>query len=119
MALFDLTGLVPGDSISRTLTVRNTGALAFRYSVSASQTASTVLWTDATTGLQLTVATSGGTVLYSGALAALGALGGPSVLAPGATEMLRYTVAFPSAAPNGLQGLSQDLTLVFAAVQYP
>ena len=119
MAIVTLGDLVPGDTISRTITVRNTGTLGFRYVVSATQTAGTLLWTDATNGLQLTVADSGGTVLYSGPLSALGTLAGPGTLAPGGTELLRYTFAFPASASDAFQGLLQDLTLVFTATQYP
>lgn len=87
--------------------------------MSATQSASTLLWSDTTHGLQLTVATGGGTVLYSGPLSGLGSLAGPTTLAPGDTETLRYTFAFPTAAPDAFQGLVQDLTLVFSAIQYP
>jgi hypothetical protein len=114
-----LSDLVPGDTIARTITVQNTGTLTFRYTVSASQTANTALWTDPTNGLQLTVADSGGLVLYSGPLSGLGFLSGPAILAPGDTELLRYTFAFPASASDAFQRLVQDLTLVFSATQFP
>lgn len=118
-AIVDLADLVPGDSIARAITVKNSGSLAFRYTVSATQTASTLLWTDTTDGLQLTVRTSGGSVLYSGPLSGLGSLAGPTVLAPGASETLRYAFDFPASAPDAFQGLVQDLSLVFTAVEFP
>jgi hypothetical protein len=118
-AIVDLADLVPGDSMARTITVKNGGSLAFRYTVSATQTASTPLWTDTTDGLQLTVRTSGGSVLYSGPLSGLGSLAGPTVLAPGASETLRYTFDFPASASDAFQGLVQDLSLVFTAVEFP
>ncbi|HEV2250237.1 MAG TPA: hypothetical protein VGT60_07005 [Candidatus Limnocylindria bacterium] len=118
-AVVSLRDLAPGDSVGRTITVRNTGSLAFRYTVSAAQTASTLLWTDPVGGLQLTVTDSGGSVLYRGPLSGLGTLAGPTVLAPGTTELLRYTFDFPTSAGNAFQGLVQDLTLVFDAVEYP
>ena len=105
--------------MTRTVTVLNSGSLAFRYTVSATRTASTLLWTDTTDGLQLTVSTSAGTVLYAGPLSGLGALAGPTTLAPGTSELLRYTFDFPASAPNAFQGLVQDLTLVFDAVEFP
>jgi hypothetical protein len=119
VAIVTLGDLVPGDTIGRTITVKNTGALGFRYVVSASQTANTLLWTDPTNGLQLTVADSGGTVLYSGPLSGLGSLAGPGTLAAGDTELLRYSFALPASASDAFQGLVQDLTLVFTATQYP
>jgi hypothetical protein len=118
-SIVNLADLVPGDSLTRTLTVQNAGSLAFRYTVSVTQTTSTLLWTDPTDGLQLTVRTGGGTVLYAGPLSGLGSLAGPTILAPGTTELLSYTVAFPGTASNSFQGLTQDLTLVFDAIQYP
>jgi hypothetical protein len=118
-SIVNLADLVPGDSLTRTLTVQNAGSLAFRYTVSVTQTASTQLWTDPTDGLQLTVRTAGGTVLYAGPLSGLGSLAGPTILAPGTTELMSYTVAFPGTASNSFQGLTQDLTLVFDAIQYP
>ena len=86
--------------MARTITVQNSGSVAFRYTVSATQTASTRLWTDPVDGLQLTVRTAGGAVLYAGPLAALGSLAGPTILAPGTTELLAYTVDFPATASN-------------------
>lgn len=119
MAVVVFDDLVPGDSMDRTITIQNTGSLAFRYTVAASATASTVLWTDTSDGLQLTVETTGGALLYAGPLSGLTALPGPTVLAPGTTETLRYSFRFPTSAPNAFQGLLQDLTLVFDAVEFP
>jgi hypothetical protein len=118
-AIVALGDLIPGDTITRAITLKNTGTLGFKYTVSATRTASTLLWTDSTNGLQLTVATGTGTVLYGGPLSALGALAGPSTLNPLDTELLRYTFAFPAGSPNTFQGLVQDLTLVFTATQFP
>jgi outer membrane biosynthesis protein TonB len=118
-AAVNLTGLVPGDSIERAITVQNSGNVAFRYTISATQTASTLLWTDTTNGLQLVVRTSGSTVLYSGPLSGLGTIAGPTALAPATSELLRYTFYFPGNASNAFQGLVQDLALVFDAVEFP
>jgi hypothetical protein len=118
-AAVNLSGLVPGDSIERAITVQNGGNVAFRYTISATQTASTLLWTDTANGLQLVVRTSGGTVLYSGPLSGLGTVAGPTTLAPATSELLRYTFYFPGNASNAFQGLIQDLALVFDAVEFP
>ena len=105
--------------MTRAITVQNTGSVAFRYTVSATQTASTALWTDPVDGLQLTVRDAGGAVIYAGPLSGLGSLAGPTVLAPGTAELLSYTVDFPASASNTFQGLDQDLTLVFDAIEVP
>lgn len=118
-ALITLGDLVPGDSITRTLAVRNIGTSAFRYAVSVSQTAGTPLWTDVTDGLQLTLRTPGGVVLYGGPLSGLGSVAAPTVVAAGASDDLVYVFALPPSAANTFQGLSQDLTIVFTAVQFP
>lgn len=118
-ALVGVSALVPGDSVQRPLAVRNTGTLRFSYVIQLTQTAATALWTDSTDGLQLSITTTGGSVLYSGALSQLGTLAGPSLLDPGASETLTYTFALPQSAPNALQGLQQDLAIVITATQAP
>ena len=118
-ALVLVGGLVPGDSITRTLSVRNTGTSDFRYTVSATQTAATSLWTDPIDGLQLTLRTPGGVVLYGGPLSGLGAVAAPNVVPAGGTDDLVYAFSLPVSASNAFQGLVQDLTIVLTAVQYP
>lgn len=118
-ALVSLGDLVPGDVITRTMAVRNTGTSAFRYFVSVTQTAWTPLWTDPVDGLQLTLRDPGGTVLYSGPLSGLGTVSAPNVVAAGASDSLVYEFALPVTASNAFQGLVQDLTIVLTALQYP
>lgn len=118
-AIVNLNDLVPGDTMVRTITVRNSGTLAFRYAVSVTQAASTRLWTDTVDGLQLTVSTLGGSTLKSGPISTLGTVAGPTILAPGTTETLRYTFTFPASAGSPFQGIRQDLALVFDAVEFP
>lgn len=118
-AIVNLSGLLPGDSMDRSITIQNGGNVGFRYTVKATHSASTLLWTDTTDGLHLAVTTFGGAVLYSGPLSGLGSVAGPTTLAPNASELLRYTFDFPATAPNTFQGLVQDLTLVFDAIQFP
>gem|GEM_PF-3247630 len=119
IALVSLGDIVPGDVITRTMAVRNTGTSAFRYTVSVTQTAGTPLWTDPVDGLQLTLRSPGGTALYSGPLSGLGTVAAPNVVAAGASDDLVYVFALPATASNAFQGLAQDLTIVLTAVQYP
>ena len=119
IALVSLGDIVPGDVITRTMAVRNTGTSAFRYTVSVTQTAGTLLWTDPVDGLQLTLQDPGGTVLYSGPLSGLGTVAAPNVVAAGASDSLVYVFALPATASNAFQGLAQDLTIALTAVQFP
>ena len=118
-ALISLGGLVPGDRVTRTMAVWNTGTSAFRYTVSVTQTAATLLWTDPIDGLQLTLRTPAGVVLYSGSLAGLGVVAAPNVVPSGGSDALVYEFSLPASASNAFQGLLQDLTIVLTAVQYP
>src|SRR5258707_10741182 len=51
-ALVNLTKLVPGDTITRAVTLTNTGDVGFTYVFSASQAGNTMLWSDAVKGQQ-------------------------------------------------------------------
>jgi len=113
--LVNVTNLVPGDTANRTVTITNTGNAGFTYSASISATANTLLWSDTTNGLQVTVK-RGATVLYTGALKNLAVAASGTVNA-GATDTLTYDFSFPSAAGNSFQNLSQDFTITYTATQ--
>ncbi|HUQ41587.1 MAG TPA: TasA family protein [Candidatus Limnocylindrales bacterium] len=113
--LVNVTNLVPGDTMSRTVTITNTGNAAFTYAGSISATANTTLWSDVTNGLQATVK-RGTTVLYTGALKNL-AIPASGTIAAGATDTLSFTFSFPTSATNAMQGLSQDMTITYTATQ--
>jgi hypothetical protein len=132
------TGFVPGDSMSRAINLVNDGTVALGgLSVaSAVTTASNLLTTDATNGLQLTVEgcsvawTQGGTAqaptytcsgskrtVLTGALANSATLTGPASLAAGGVDHLVFTVSLPTTAGNAFQGLNAGLSLTFTGVQ--
>lgn len=113
--LVNVTNLVPGDTMNRTVTITNTGNAGFTYTGAISATANTALWTDLTNGLQVTVK-RGATVLYSGALQSM-ALAASGTIAAGATDTLTYDFAFPSSGTNAMQGLTQDFTITYTATQ--
>jgi spore coat-associated protein N len=132
------TGIVPGDTIERAVTVTNTGNQAFA-SISLTTTASpsSLLDTDATDGLQMliqrcsvawteagsapayTYSCSGTTttVLASRAIIGTGMSLGPMDLTAGGQNFLRVTVSLPSGAGNSLQGLSSTITYTFTGTQ--
>ncbi len=115
-ALVNITNLVPGDTATRTVTLTNSGTAPFTYTFAASQTTNTLLWSDATNGLQVVV-TRGSTNLYSGALKTMGTLAPGATLNPAATDTLQYVFSLPTGAGNALQALTQDLTITYTATQ--
>ncbi|HEY6957559.1 MAG TPA: TasA family protein [Candidatus Limnocylindria bacterium] len=113
--LVNITNLVPGDTASRTVTITNTGNAGFTYTAAASATANTLLWSDTTNGLQVTVL-RGATTIYTGALKNL-ALPASGTIAAAGTDTLTFNFSFPSSAGNTFQSLSQDFTITYTATQ--
>lgn len=132
------TGFVPGDSISRGINLVNDGTVALGGLSVASTvtTASNLLTTDATNGLQLSVKgcsvawTQGGTptaptytcsgterTVLTGPVANSAPLTGPASLAAGGVDYLVFTVSLPTTAGNAFQGLNAGLSLTFTGVQ--
>jgi Camelysin metallo-endopeptidase len=128
---------VPGDSITRAVTLTNDGSLPLSSVQLASvATTSSVLTTDTTDGLQLTVKscsqawTEGGTAqapTYTCAGTARTVLDAPVVtnlsldspasLNPGGVDHLTVSIALPTSAGNQFQGKTADLTLTFTGTQ--
>lgn len=115
-ALVTVARLVPGDTISRTVTLTNTGDVGFTYAFAASQTGNTLLWSDATNGLQVT-ASRGATVLYTGALKNMGTVSVAAPVAAAGTDAISYVFSLPVGAGNAFQSLTQDLTITYTATQ--
>ena len=132
-------GLAPGDTVERSFDIVNAGTLAFS-SVTLTTTASpsSLLDTDATNGLQMTIddcstdwTESGTAPAYTytcpgtlmTVLASRPVIGGDlalsnvGILSPGATDHWRVTLTLPAAAGNEFQGLSSTLTYAFTARQ--
>ena len=115
-ALVNVSKLVPGDTMARTVTLTNTGDVGFTYAFAASETANTALWTDAVNGLQVT-ASRGATVLYTGALKNMGTVAVATPVAAGGTDTISYVFTLPPTAGNTFQQLTQDLTITYTATQ--
>ncbi len=113
--LVNITNLVPGDTANRTVTITNSGNAPFTYAGSISAVANTLLWSDATNGLQVVVK-RGVAVLYTGALKNL-AIPASATIAAGATDTLTFDFSFPTTAGNTFQSLTQDFTITYTATQ--
>lgn len=119
-SIFSATNMVPGDSITRTVEVQNSGTADFTYTITASDenAPSNALWTDLTNGLQITAA-DGSTQLYSGPISQLTQVSTGVTLGPGAAQTLTFTVSLPTSADNSLQGLSDSILITLKATQLP
>ncbi|MBN1091880.1 hypothetical protein JKP75_04410 [Blastococcus sp. TML/M2B] len=132
---FTAAGLVPGDSVTRAFTLKNAGTTDFSsITLDSTPTNSpqSVLTTDITNGLQLSVkscstayAQNGNAVtcsgvektLLTGPAAVSKTLTSPASLVSGQSDNIAITYTLPAAAGNGFQGKSADLSLVFTAQQ--
>ncbi|WP_116451191.1 TasA family protein [Blastococcus litoris] len=123
-------GFVPGDSLTRTVNLSNDGTSALGSVVlNTTVTTPSVLTTDITNGLQLSVKscsvawsatyTCGGTerLLAAGPVTSQMTLTNPASLAAGATDNLALTISLPSSADNTFQGKTAALSLTFTGTQ--
>jgi predicted ribosomally synthesized peptide with SipW-like signal peptide len=124
-----VTGMMPGDSATDSLTIANTGNATLRYAMSTVATNAL--------GGQLTLAVraedaGGGCAAFTGAVivasgttlngaaigsSAQGAQAGDRTLAGGASEVLCFRVSLPSSTGNAFQGVSSVATFTFDAEQ--
>lgn len=131
------TNIAPGDTLQRSVDLLNSGSLDLA-SITLTTTASpsSLLDTDATNGLQMTIDrcsvpwtesgppytyTCGGsvtTVLASRAVIGSAiALTNLTSLTAAAVDRLRVTLTLPSTSPNSFQGLSSTITYSFTGTQ--
>ncbi|TFV64564.1 hypothetical protein E4P41_01470 [Geodermatophilus sp. DF01-2] len=130
------TGLLPGDTLSRTVTLTNDGNSPLS-SVTLGVTTPTagILTTDTVHGLQLSLTscslpwTQNGTTaptytcsgtttpLSSGPAVGHHAIDGAASLTPGGADNLLLTLALPESADNRFQGQTSTLNLTFSGIQ--
>ncbi|WP_240371780.1 CalY family protein [Anoxybacteroides rupiense] len=116
--IFNVSNLVPGDVVVRTVTVQNDGTVPFSYSIQASSNNS-LLWTDQTNGLQLSIV-DGTTTYFNGAISDLNVHQGPNLLLPpGEKDDLQFTISFPVTADNTFQNLAETIVFTIQAIQLP
>lgn len=114
-SLITLSNMVPGDTATRTVTITNTGNVGFTYTPAISAVANTLLWSDTTNGIQVTV-TRGATTLYTGALKNM-TWGASATIAAAGTDTLSFVFSLPTTAGNTFQNLTQDFTITYTATQ--
>ena len=114
-SLINLANLVPGDTANRTVTITNTGTVGMTYTAAISAVANTLLWSDTTNGIQVTVK-RGATTVYTGPLKNL-ALAASGTIAAAGTDTLTFDFNLPVAAGNTFQNLTQDFTITYTATQ--
>ncbi|TFV52732.1 TasA family protein [Blastococcus sp. TF02A_35] len=131
----NVANLVPGDTITRAITIKNDGNLPLG-SVSLAATAAapaSILTTDATNGLQMAVkscavawtpganntltCSSGERSISTGQIIRNVDLGAVASLAANGTDYIAYTVSLPLSADNTFQGKSAALTLTVTGAQ--
>jgi spore coat-associated protein N len=133
------SNIAPGDTIQRSVDLIDSGSIDLAsITLTTNATASSLLDTDATNGLQMVIDrcssawTEGGTapaytytcsgatstVLASRAIVGSNlALSNLSALTNGVTDHLRVTLTFPSAAPNSFQNQSSTIQYTFTGTQ--
>jgi predicted ribosomally synthesized peptide with SipW-like signal peptide len=133
------SNIAPGDTIQRSVDLINPGSIDLSgITLTTAASASSLLDTDATNGLQMTIDrcsnawTEGGsapaytytcsgttsTVLASRAVVGSNlTLSNLTALTNGVTDHLRVTLSFPSAAPNSFQNQSSTIQYTFTGTQ--
>ena len=119
--LVNIANLVPGDTAQRVVQLTNGGNTGFTYAGAISATASTLLWTDLTNGLQASVyrcnnCTTPANNVYSGALKNM-VIPASGTVAAAASDYLTFVFSLPTTAGNTFQTLSQDFTVTYTATQ--
>lgn len=133
------TGLVPGDTVQRSFDLSNTGSGDFSaVALTSTASPSSLLDSDATSGLQMVVdrcsvawtesgvspaftyTCSGLTTTIIASRAIIGSnlnMASLSALTSGGTDHLRLTLTLPSTAGNTFQGITSTVTYAFTATQ--
>ena len=129
------TGLLPGDSIARPLTLVNDGSSPLSTVNLGVTTTGGILTTDTVHGLQLAVhacstpwtqtstaptytcTATQRTAAPSGPAVGNRTLDTPTSLTPGGTDHLLVTLTLPTTADNTFQGATSTLALTFSGVQ--
>jgi hypothetical protein len=111
--------MIAGDSMTKPVTITNTGALGFTYTLTTSCTAGCAgpLWTNAGNGLQLTVK-RGGATIYAGPIQVTNLAMGV-IVAPAQVDSTSLMVNLPATAGNAFTNQSSTVVFTWTATQFP
>ncbi len=116
---FSVSAMAPGDNVTGTLDVDNSGTLDLRYAITTTADGSSIL--DEQLDLEIK---QGATTLYSGKLSSAaigdptqGAQAGDQSLLAGTGDTLTFIVSMPLGTDNSYQGLTCTVDFVFDAEQ--
>ena len=116
---FNVSAMAPGDNVTGTLVVRNSGTLQLRYAMTTTGDATSTL--DEQLDCVIRV---GATTVYNGKLSSAiigdvtqGQQAGDRTLGAGTNETLPYTVSLPMSTPNAYQGTTATVSFTFTAEQ--
>ncbi len=124
--LFNVTAMMPGDSVGQVLTVKNDGTGNLRYALSTTftETKNLAHQVDVTIAPTPNTCSNAGAAIYTGKLSgvavgnpAAGAQAGDRALAAGATEYLCITASLDILTDNTFQGAVANATFTFNAEQ--
>ncbi|MDF1705985.1 MAG: TasA family protein [Aeromicrobium sp.] len=115
-AIFTLTDLKPGDTLTGSLTLKNTGSLPAAFSLT--EQSSTNGFTGSNLSLTITNATTG-SVVYTGTFGGLedGVKKDIGQIAPDASSTFDFTVKLAQGADNADQGKNATATYTWDSVQ--
>lgn len=115
-AVFTLTNLKPGDTLTGSLTLKNTGSLPAAFSLT--EKSSTNGFTGSNLTLEIKNATTGG-VVYTGTFGGLedGLKKDIGQIAPDASSKFDFTVKLAQGADNADQGKNATATYTWDSVQ--
>lgn len=119
-AVITAQNMAPGGTLTRTVTITNTGSVPFALSLVMNPSTNALSEELALTVVEEPNPTSAHDVtLYQGSLAAAGTLTNFEDFAAGQTTTFSFTLALPASAGNGYQDATATLDLLWGGDQIP
>lgn len=118
-AVLSISNIKPGDQVTGSVTITNTGSLAQVFTLKESAASNSFpLDGNGVNYLQLTIRnTTDNVTLYSGTVGGVGDIALGTFAANGGAKTFAYTVKLAEAAPNAAQGKAAAATYTWSGVQ--